>query len=55
MANLRVEQPKMKLVKVELSHGVNVERSKNQPASEYTIHKSSLFGAPLTTYVPKND
>lgn len=32
-----------------------MQRSKNKQASEYNIHKSSLFGAPLTTYVPKND
>lgn len=55
MANLTVEQPRMKLIKVELSHGVHVQRSLNHAASDYTIHKSSLFGAPLTTYVPKND
>lgn len=55
MANLTVEQPRMKLVKVEVSHGVSIERSRNQPASEYNIHKSSLLGAPLTTYIPKND
>ena len=55
MANLTVEQPKIKLLKVELSHGVSVERNLNAPASEYTSHKSSLLGAPLTTYVPKND
>ena len=55
MANLTVEQPKLKLLKVELSHGVNVERGLNAPASEYTAHKSTLFGAPLSTYVPKND
>lgn len=55
MANLTVEQPKMKLIKVELSHGVNVQRSWNSPASEYNIQKSNLMGAPLTTYIPKND
>lgn len=55
MANLTVEQPRIKLLKVELHHGLNVERSKNLPASEYTITKSSLFGAPETVYIPKND
>jgi hypothetical protein len=55
MANLTVEQPKMKLLKVEVHHGINLQRSKNQPASEYNITKSSLFGAPQSVYVPKND
>lgn len=45
----------MKLLKVEIHHGVNVERSMNLPASEYNIKKTSLFGAPQTIYVPKND
>lgn len=38
MANLTVEQPKLKLLKVELSHGVNVERALNSPAGEYNLH-----------------
>ncbi len=55
MANLTVEQPKMKLLKVELHNGINVDRSLNKPASEYKIVKSSMFGAKQTVYVPKND
>jgi len=46
MANLTVEQPKMKLLKVEVHHGISVDRSKNLPASEYTITKNKLLGAP---------
>lgn len=45
----------MKLLKVEIHHGVSVERSQNKPASEYNIQKTSLFGAPQTFYIPKND
>lgn len=55
MANLTVEQPRMKLLKVEVHHGLNVDRSMNLPPSEYTITKNSLLGAPQTVYVPKND
>jgi hypothetical protein len=55
MSNLTVEQPKMKLLKVEVSHGLSVERSQNKPASEYNIAKSSLYGAPQNVYIPKQD
>jgi hypothetical protein len=46
MANLTVEQPQMRLLKVEIHHGVDVERAKNLPASEYTITKGKLLGGP---------
>jgi len=55
MANLTVDQPRMKLLKVEVSHGVNLERNQNKAASEYSLTKNSLMGAPQTVYVPKND
>lgn len=55
LANLTVEQPRMKLLKVEVHNGVNLERSENKPATEYTISKGSLFGAKKTVYLPKND
>jgi hypothetical protein len=55
MANMTVQQPKMKLLKVEVHNGISLHRSKNLPASEYNITKSSLFGATQTVYVPKND
>lgn len=55
MANLTVEQPIIKILKVEVSNGIHVERSQNKPASEYEITKGSLFGAPQTVYVPKID
>jgi hypothetical protein len=55
MANLTVEQPKIKVLKVEVSHGISLKRSENKPASEYTITKTSINGAPQTVYQPKND
>ena len=55
MSNLTVEQPKMKLLKVEVSHGVSLERSQNKPASEYNVVKSALFGAPQNVYTPKGN
>jgi len=36
----------MKLLKVEIHHGIDVDRSKNLPASEYKISENSLLGAP---------
>ena len=45
MANLTVEQPNIKLLKVEVSHGISLHRSQNRPSSEYVISKGSLFGA----------
>ena len=45
LANLTVDQPKIKLLKVEVSHGISVNRALNRPASEYNISKNSLFGA----------
>jgi hypothetical protein len=55
MANLTVDQPKIKLLKVEVSHGISVDRASNKPQSQYTVTKGSLFGAPQTVYTPKND
>lgn len=55
LANLTVNQPKLKLLKVEVSNGINVDRSQNKPASEYNITKTTLFGATETVYAPKVD
>ena len=55
LANLTVEQPKIKILKVEVSHGISVDRSQNKPASEYSITKTTLMGAPHQVYAPKND
>lgn len=52
MANLTVEQPSMKVLKVEINHGLNVERSKNGAKNDYTVSKSSFLGAPTNYYVP---
>ena len=55
MANLTVEQPSIKVLKVEIHHGLNLERKQNAPAEDYNISQSSILGAPATYYVPKND
>jgi len=55
LANLTVEQPRIKVLKVELSHGLSVDRAANQPAGAYTSTKTSFLGAPQTVYAPKND
>ncbi len=55
MANLTVEQPQIKVLKVEVSHGVSLDRSQNKPESEYNITKNTLMGGKQTVYVPKQD
>lgn len=45
----------MKLLKIEIHHGISADRSKNMPASEYNITKGKLMGAPQTVYIPKVD
>jgi hypothetical protein len=55
MANLTVEQPSIKVLKVEINHGLNVERSQNGAKSDYTVSKSSFLGAPTNYYVPTSD
>lgn len=49
MANLTVES-KIKVLKVEVHHGLHVDRAKNN--LKFTVSKSSLFGAPASYYIP---
>lgn len=55
MANLTVEQPSIKVLKVEIHHGLSLERKQNGSIDDYTTSSSSILGAPATYYVPKND
>ena len=55
MANLTVNQPSIKVLKVEIQHGLQVERSANGSEDQYTVSQSSVLGAPTNYYVPKND
>lgn len=55
MANLTVEQPNIKVLKVEIHNGLKVERSQNSSQEDYNISTSSILGAPTTYYVPKKD
>lgn len=55
MANLTVEQPSIKTLKVEIHHGLNVTRSLNGSESDYNISESTFLGAPTTYYTPVND
>lgn len=56
MANLTVEQPSIKILKAEVSQGLNVDRSLNsRNASDYNINRNhNIFGAKWSTYSPKN-
>ena len=53
MANLRVES-NIKVLKVEITHGLNIERSKNLPKDGYNVVQSSIMGAKCDFYTPKN-
>ena len=55
MANLTVDQPSMQVLKVEIAHGLDCERSQNGSAAEWVETKSSILGAPCTYYTPAND
>lgn len=53
MANLTVNQPRIRVLKAEIHNGLNIERKDNMPASNYTIKKSKFMGAVMNTYIPK--
>lgn len=55
MANLTVTQPAMEVLKVEVTHGLKLERSANGVKSDWNMTKSSLMGAPQQVYTPVND
>ncbi len=55
MANLTVEQPSIQVLKVEITHGVSLERDANGDSSDWVESKSSILGAECTYYTPKND
>ena len=55
MANLTVEQPGMEILKVEITHGLDVERNENGSAQDWVETQSSMLGAPCTYYTPAQD
>lgn len=55
MANLTVTQPSIDLLKVEVFNGLEVDRSANGQASDYTATETHILGVPTTYYVPNND
>ena len=55
MANLTVEQPSIKVLKVEVNHGVSLERDANGPKEAWNITESSILGAPAKYYTPADD
>ena len=54
MANLTVA-PEVKVLKVEVYHGLQVERSQNGNAEDWNATESSILGAPCTYYSPVDD
>lgn len=55
MANLTTLQPNMKVLKVEIHHGLKVSRRLNKPESDYTVKNTKMFGAQKKVYIPKPD
>ena len=55
MANLTVEQPGIQVLKVEITHGLSLERENNGSAADWVETKSSILGAPCTYFVPRQD
>lgn len=55
MANLTVEQPSIKLLKVEISHGLKVERDSNGTVEDWNVSNSTVLGAPTKYFTPAND
>jgi hypothetical protein len=45
----------IKVLKVEIHHGISFERQQNESIDHYSVSKSSTLGAPTTYYVPNND
>lgn len=54
MANLTIE-PTIKVLNVEISHGLDRERANNGSLDDYVVTKSSVMGTSATFYAPAND
>jgi len=55
MANLTVNQPDMQILKVEMTHGVSIQRSENGNPEDWVQSESSFMGTPMTYYTPADD
>jgi len=55
MANLTIAQPSIQVLKVEVTHGLGVERDADGAAEDWVVTKTNLLGAPCTYYTPKDD
>ena len=55
MANLTVEQPRIDVLKVEVSSNVSIDRAANMPLSMYEVQEGSLFGAKQKVFIPKEN
>ena len=54
MANLTVEQPSIKVLKVEITHGLKRDRTANGSAEDWNVSESSFMGAKARYYTPKD-
>ena len=50
MANLTVVQPNIQVLKVEIAHGLSLERNANGDLANYNTVESTVLGAPATYY-----
>lgn len=55
MANLTVTQPNIQVLKVELTHGLSLERRNNGAKEDWNATTSSLLGTKCTYFTPKDD
>lgn len=55
MANLTVHQPSIKILKVEMNHGLSIERSENGNPEDWIQSESSFMQVPMTYYTPAED
>jgi hypothetical protein len=55
MANLTVHQPKMKVLKAEVTYGLDLERKLNGPKDAYSLTTKTFQGAKYNYYTPKHD
>ena len=53
MANLTVDQPKIDILDVELTHGLPLDTKDRLPREEYDVVEGSFMGAKCTTYTEK--
>ena len=55
MANLTVEQPMINVLKVEIAHGLSLQRDANGSKDRFEVSEGTTLGAPTTYYTPTEE